>query len=67
MPSEPRRATEHRDDLMDVPEDASIVRDDALERLLKLLLAFLLVKLHEDLLQACCQHPTVPDRNWALT
>ncbi len=52
---------------MDVPEDASIVRDDALERLLKLLLAFLLVKLHEDLLQACCQHPTVPDRNWALT
>lgn len=32
-----------------VPEDAPVVSDDALERLLELLLPLLLVELHEDL------------------
>ena len=37
---------------MHVAEDALVVSNDALERLLELLLALLLVELHEDLLQA---------------
>ena len=47
-----RAPSEVSGDLMDVPEDAPVVRDDALERLLELLLPVLLVELHEDLLQA---------------
>lgn len=37
---------------MHVAEDAPVVSDDALERLLELLLPLLLVELHEDLLWA---------------
>ena len=36
---------------MHMTEDPPVVRDDALERLVQLLLALLLVELHEDLLQ----------------
>ena len=45
--------------LHNVAEDAPVVRNDTLERLVELLLAFLLIKLHEDLLQArdACQRP----------
>ena len=46
-----RAPSELSSDLMDVPEDAPVVGDDALERLLELLLPVLLVELHEDLLQ----------------
>ena len=45
--------------LVHMAQDAAVVCDDALERLVELLLAFLLIKLHEDLLQArdACQRP----------
>ena len=38
--------------LHNVAEDAPVVRNDTLERLVELLLALLLIELHEDLLQA---------------
>ena len=43
---------------MHVSENASVICNDALERLLEFLLALLLIQLHEDLLQASgpCQH-----------
>ena len=59
-----RAPSELSSDLMDVPEDAPVVGDDALERLLELLLPVLLVELHEDLLQADvrCQQPQARGR-----
>ena len=53
--------------LVHMAEDPPVVRDDALERLVQLLLALLLVELHEDLLQARAASASRPARGRPVT